>query len=316
MAARISTYSALLDFFTSSKHTFQILHSISSRASSMPKLLAAPPGSPPKPLHILDSSFNPPTLAHHRIILTSLLSAQQNFAKPDLPSPQQTPRLLLLLATQNADKAAKPASFPERLAMMELFASSILSSLSPPLSNELVIDIGVTKHPYFVDKSASIAQEAIYEREGQSEQIHLIGYDTLTRLLSPKYYLGTTLASLVPFLGKHRLEVTYRTDDKWGDRGAQDGFVRGIGEGRLCVRDGMAVEGGSEVGSLEEYGGVKAWVTEGRIVMVEGRKEGEEVVSSTKVREAVKKGDEEALRQLVDKGVGKFISERGLYLDE
>lgn len=55
---------------------------------------------------------------------------------------------------------------------------------------------------------------------------------------------------------------------------------------------------------------------EGRVVLVEGRKEGEEVVSSTKVREAVRKGDKDALGRLVPEGVGEWILGEGLYLDE
>lgn len=49
--------------------------------------------------------------------------------------------------------------------------------------------------------------------------------------------------------------------------------------------------------------------------MVEGRKEGEEVVSSTKVREAVKSDDREALRHLVTDGIAKYILKQKLYLE-
>lgn len=48
--------------------------------------------------------------------------------------------------------------------------------------------------------------------------------------------------------------------------------------------------------------------------MVEGRREGEEVVSSTKVREAVKSGDREALSHLVTDGITDYILKEKFYL--
>lgn len=188
-----------------------------------------------------------------------------------------------------------------------------------PKADLVDIDIGVTKHPYFVDKSKDIEQEEIYKTgDGEGmEQVHLIGYDTLTRLLSPKYYPPNhKLDVLVPFLEKHRLEVTYRTDDSWGDREAQDGFIEGIAKGRLLVKEGMATEGEWKEGSLEEVGGVREWVTEGRIIMVDGRQEGEEVISSTKVREAAKGRDVERLGKMVPEKVSWYIRDAGLYRDD
>lgn len=177
---------------------------------------------------------------------------------------------------------------------MEIFASELLSHSPSPSG----IDIAVTKHPYFVDKSRSIEESGEYE--GRMEQVHLIGYDTLTRLLDTKYYPPEhRLGSLVPFLEKHRLLVTYRTDDKWGSKEEQDAYIKSIADGEL---DGV--------------GGEKEWVGEGRIRMVEGRKEGEEVISSTKVREAVRKGDKAALKGLVTEGVAEWVLEEGLYLED
>lgn len=213
---------------------------------------------------------------------------------------------------------------------MEGFGWEVLGELSKEAGGkgegsgrrEVVVDIGVTKWPYFVDKARAVEGEEMYqihdgEREGGgTKQVHLIGYDTLTRLLSPKYYPPEhKLDSLIPFLERHRLEVTYRTGGSWGDRAAQDGFLEGMANGKLLVKDGMAVEGNGEEGSLGGVGGRAEWVFRNRIAMVEGRGEGEEVVSSTKVREAVKTGDEEALWRLVTQAVGRFVLERGLYLD-
>ena len=181
--------------------------------------------------------------------------------------------------------------------MMEIFASSLLSETEQKIEG-LGIDIGVTKLPYFADKSKSIEESGLYP--GSTQQVHLLGYDTLTRLLSTRYYPPTyTLQPLHSFLEKHRLLVTYRADDDWGTRAEQDEYLEDIENGRRG-----------------EDGAKKEWVSEGRIRMVEGRKEGEEIISSTRVREAAKKGDREALEKLVTKGVGDWVLGERLYLDD
>lgn len=298
MRHRLKQFQSALSSFTSSPSTFQIISSIPTRPS--------PP--PPQTLYVLDSSFNPPTLAHLRIATSAL--AQDRGAPPK--------RLLLLLATQNADKPAKPASFEQRLAMMTIFAEDLRKACWPSRSASVgredgvegrengegdttdedgaTIDIAVTKHPYFIDKASAIISSGAYPP--QVTQVHLVGYDTLIRLLDPKYYPPThTLAPLEPFLGKHRLRVTYRTDADWGDREKQEEYLR-----RLAA------------GDREREGGRREWA--GRIEFVEGRREGEEVVSSTKVREAAKKGDKEMLGKLVTQGVAEWVLQERLYVDD
>ena len=196
--------------------------------------------------------------------------------------------------------------------MMQIFASDLLSSIhalpSPSSLNnsttssseedaneEIGIDIAVTKLPYFVDKAKAIDESGVYEVGTQ--QVHLTGFDTLIRILDPKYYPQEEgLVSVGRFLRRNRLRVTYRVGDGWGGREEQEGFLRELG------RDGRE--------------GKREWVEEGRIVLVEGREEGEEVVSSTKVREAVKRGDGDALRRLVTPGVAEWVLEQGLYKDD
>ncbi len=306
LRSQLTFYRQALKAFTSSASTFKVL-------SSFPHTPAAKPLPSPKTLYILDSSFNPPTLAHLRIALSALLKDEH----PDVRFPK---RLILLLAIQNADKAPKPAAFEERLVMMEVFAHDLLSTwrkasseagasssttsssaerdVDARTAEDISIDIALTTHPYFMDKATSISQSSSYSPE--TPQIHLVGYDTLIRILDPKYYPPAhTLAPLVPFLAKHRLRVTYRTDDSWGAKQAQDRYLRELGEGK---RDGEAAK--------------REWVTEGRIVLCDGRKEGEEPVSSTKVRDAVKRGDEEMLGRLVSQGVKEWILEEGLYVND
>lgn len=92
--------------------------------------------------------------------------------------------------------------------------------------------------------------------------------------------------------------MAYRAGDQWGGKAAQDEYLREL-----------------ELGEREKDGGKREWVTEGRIVMCDGREEGEEAVSSTRVREAVKRGDRELLDRLVTSGVAEWILEEGLYLE-
>ncbi|PSS27146.1 hypothetical protein M430DRAFT_32000 [Amorphotheca resinae ATCC 22711] len=282
MHRSLGKYASALKEFASSPSNFRILHSLPSTALPTPKTL-----------YVLDSSFNPPTLAHLSIATEALLRDTQ-------PSPSPK-RLLLLLSTQNADKAPRPASFDQRLAMMQIFASDIHSNIASQSSSakaeEIGIDIGVTKLPYFVDKAVAISESDAYPSSIQ--QVHLTGFDTLIRILDPKYYPPEKKLSILdPFLEKHRLMVTYRTDDEWGAKQVQDEYLDNLAKGKR-----------------EQDGGKKEWVTEGRIVMCAGKQEGEETISSTKVREAVKKDDRQRLKRLLSDGVAQYVLKEKLYLE-
>ncbi|KAL5362313.1 hypothetical protein BJX96DRAFT_100098 [Aspergillus floccosus] len=268
-------YSSTLRRFITSSRNFEVLTSIPSDRSQR---------TPPEVLYVLDSSFNPPTLAHRRIASSAVLE------NPNRPS-----RVLLLLATQNADKPSKPALFEDRLAMMELFAQDLLEHLRTSLSSTTFshlpeIDIGVTKKPYFVDKAAEIGSSGVYP--ASLEQVHLTGYDTLIRIFNPKYYPPEhTLQPLGPFLTQHRLRVTMRPDSEWGSQEEQKAFLLNMAQG-----------------GMEADGGKREWAQ--RIQLVEGKKPGERSVSSTKAREAVQENPQ-GLDILVPSRVKDFIlSER------
>lgn len=108
-------------------------------------------------------------------------------------------RLLLLLATQNADKAPKPAAFEHRLAMMNIFAEELVELVTTSdemghTEGDVIVDVGVTKEARFIDKARILeAQEEYTDHDNNDtaktvEQVHLIGFDTLIRLLDTKYY--------------------------------------------------------------------------------------------------------------------------------
>jgi len=284
MSTLLPPFRLALSTFASSPSSLQILRTIPP----------SPPPTPPKTLYILDSSFNPPHLAHFRIAASALDSS-------DSTAPSK--RLLLLLATQNADKDHKPAALEHRLAMMTIFAEDLLRSLSKERkeAGSITVDIGITKLPYFIDKSAAITSSGIYQPdpsqtgEASIEQVHLIGYDTLIRLLDTKYYPPQqTLEPLQGLFQRHRLRVTYRQADNLGSREEQDAYLRGLKEGKM-----------------EYKGGRREWA--GKIVMVAGKQAGDQAVSSTRVREAAEEGDKRLVRELCTEGVARYILEEGPY---
>lgn len=153
------------------------------------------------------------------------------------------------------------------------------------------------------------------EEEDTMEQVVLVGYDTLIRIFNPKYYGPPTSATQVishvhdptqkgtpmqqaldPFFSRAKLRVTMRTDDQWGGKREQMAYLESL----------LSEEG------LAKIGGSKGWV--GRIKMVDGRKDGEEIVSSSYAREAAEREEWGMLGRLVSPGVGKWIEGERLYV--
>ena len=174
-------------------------------------------------LHVLDSSFNPPTTAHLALARSSLAASPP--PRPPTGSSSPAPRrLLLLLSAHNADKPASPATLLERLEMMHRLSLS----LGPQLPPDVGVDIGLTKHARFVDKSQALAaayppaQHHHHQQPPpqQPQQTFLLGFDTLVRLLDPRYYpaplhvpCAAPLAALQPFFARARVRCTLRGED-------------------------------------------------------------------------------------------------------
>ena len=102
------------------------------------------PGSPLR-ISVLDSSFNPPTLAH---------LALANVPNPH-PSEHDYDAKLLLLSIRNADKRLQEgdATFSQRVEMMSLLATRIHhnSPSSPPN-----VAVGLVNEPTFIAKSSAL----------------------------------------------------------------------------------------------------------------------------------------------------------------
>ncbi|KAF4820710.1 putative nicotinamide mononucleotide adenylyltransferase [Colletotrichum siamense] len=279
--ALVEFFSRSLSSFQSSQDAFRVLCTLPHRREN-----AAPsprrPQQPVKGLVVLDSSFNPPTLAHLRMATSALQASGGAGAGA---------RLLLLLAVNNADKAPKPVAFAVRLGLMCAFAEDLLAQGA---REGMEIDVGVTTMPFFHDKARAVEGGGFYGEEGV-EQVYLAGYDTLIRIFNPKYYPeaeGGMKASLGPFLERGRLRISLRVGDEWGGEGEQRAYLEGLREG-----------------GLEEVGGKREWAE--RVELVTGT-EGE-VVSSSRVREMAGKGDGEGLRGLLGERVRGWVLEEGLY---
>ncbi|KAL4927163.1 nicotinate-nicotinamide nucleotide adenylyltransferase [Aspergillus undulatus] len=272
-------YSSALKRFLDSPKDFEVITSV-ARAGETPR----PPSAAHTEavLYVLDSSFNPPTNAHVHIAGSAIV---ENWSQPVWGKPS---RVLLLLATQNADKPSKPASFEDRLIMMQLCAQDLIKSISAFVDaiNYPVIDIGVTKKPYFVDKATAIENAEVYPPSLQ--QVHLTGYDTLIRIFNTKYYPPEhTLAPLEPFLSKHKLRVTTRPDDEWGSKAEQGAYLADLAQG-----------------GRESEGGKREWAKQ--IELVRGSMTEKRPVSSTKAREATQANTAD-LGWLVPDSVRAFV---------
>lgn len=309
--------------------------------------------SPPYPLpherhHIavMDSSFNPPTRAHFAIATSSypppsdsLFSqpnpnTSSNSASPSVSSsasrrPHTDPYTarLLLLSPRNVDKTLKPgdASWDQRVEMMVLMAKEMGENTA----------VGALNHPTFVGKSeilhrclggnerndgdgnSALAQEGDDDRDGDNDQFEnrnilsqecsssqplkdnitlsfLIGTDTLTRLFIEKYYppsplLGPNMQSQLTRFFNHDLS-TFVVAHRYPSPSERESVEKYIAENSDCVRR----------------------IMEGAIRFMEiGEKE--RGMSSTQVREAVKKGDGERVKEMCGDSVRAYIEEKGLY---
>lgn len=273
---------------------------------TVPETAPLPSATPTCTLFILDSSFNPPSLAHLILATSALRASRERY-----PGPR---RLLLLFSVHNADKKAAPAPFEQRLAMMYRFAEDLSDRLSkshpsqtpdPEEEEAIAIDVGLTKLPYYNDKTSAIEASTTDTDHyaGDPVHIHLTGYDTYTRIFAAKYYPNhdPPLSALDDFFDKHGLRVTIRADaeqgkderGEWGSAQEQRHTIEKLGNGEL-----------------EDVGGKRVWAE--KVDITEGEEEGKGV-SSTRVRKAVKVEDWTTVGRLCTPRVAEWVKEEGLY---
>ncbi|KAL6706092.1 hypothetical protein ACN47E_006008 [Coniothyrium glycines] len=300
MASRVAALRSLLPdlesalgSFTCSSSKFRVVRTIND-TQTQPQA---------RSLYILDSSFNPPSVAHFTLVTSALRQHARAEKRPC--------RVLLLFSTHNADKAPSPAGFVQRLALMTMFAQDLSQSLHSTTragDEELLkvpVDIGLIKEPYYNDKSAAIADASPPVYPSRPNHIHLVGYDTLIRFCNPKYYPHSEppLSALKPFFqAQHRLRVTQRpahADDassrEFGSIEEQAQYVKDLGNGQR-----------------KDQGFEPAWADN---IDMAPADEGAGI-SSTRVRAAAKDGRWDEVRALCTDGVAAWIQDQALYGDD
>jgi nicotinamide-nucleotide adenylyltransferase len=307
MASRISRTRSLLpslekalNSFVSSSAAFRVVRTVNPPDASNKAIQSCEPqlGHRPNTLFILDSSYNPPSRAHLALASSTLSTTSE-------PLPH---RLLLLFSTHNADKAPSPASFVQRLAMMVVFAEDLQSHVRKSAKGDegstVSVDIGLTTAPYYTDKSVSISSAGPSPYPSSPTHVHLLGYDTVTRFLAPKYYPkhSPPLSALEPFFGPgHRLLVLLRPES------SSDNAVTGDTE-----EEQRAYIHSLADGSLESEGMKRQWAKQIGIL------EGEDVaaaagISSTVIRRAAKAHDWDEVKRMCTPGVAEWIQDQELY---
>lgn len=297
------------------------------------------PLPPPKTLFILDSSFNPPSIAHAALAQSAFLDdcnsssqpSQQQKEKKEYEFPH---RLLLLFAVTNADKIAAPASFEHRLAMMTCFARDLqdfFASLTEKQKGKeqqkedeqqqqrfhhhpMAIDIGVTKYPFYTDKSRAIESEGY---PTHPRHIHLLGYDTLTRIFTAKYYIqqkfDPPFAALQPYFDKgYELRVTLRpTSSSSSSAGPASSVEKKKEKEKEDQKTSFLCNLTDPQGEMQKNGAQALWARQIEFVSPQDAEMG---VSSTRIREAVKRGEWEVVRELCTPRVARWVEREGLYL--
>ncbi|KAH7389653.1 hypothetical protein DE146DRAFT_173046 [Phaeosphaeria sp. MPI-PUGE-AT-0046c] len=282
---------AALHSFTSSPAKFRVVRTINATCTQ------------PRTLYILDSSFNPPSIAHLTLATRAL---QQHASCEAAPC-----RLLLLFSTHNADKAPSPASFVQRIALMTVFAQDLslhlksTSSAQQPGIADISIDIGLTKEPYYSDKSDAIQETKPPFYPSNPMHVHLVGYDTLIRFCNPKYYpkYDPPLSALKPFFDAgHKLRVTQRPSDPSDEASDEFGTIDEQEQYLQRLRDGQ-----------QETAGFKpAW---GNSIDMAPADKGVGV-SSTRVRKAAKDGNWHVVSELCTEGVAAWLKDQALYSED
>ncbi|KAF8740077.1 hypothetical protein AX14_008712 [Amanita brunnescens Koide BX004] len=169
----MSSIAAAIARVQSRKSTLELL-------SSPPKWpLPTEPAKTPLTISILDSSFNPPTRAH-----LALANSRRPHGSDDYDA------RLLLLSVRNADKTLKPgdATHVQRVAMMRLLSHHITNTPDN-------VAVAIIDEPTFVGKSSqlrSFLKQRIWDAGAVEcppiQLSFILGFDTLERLVAPRYY--------------------------------------------------------------------------------------------------------------------------------
>jgi nicotinamide-nucleotide adenylyltransferase len=280
-------------------------------------------------ISVLDSSFNPPTCAHLALansrppqytVKSGLTgSALESAAELDYDAK------LLMLSVRNADKTLKSgdATYEQRLEMMYLLSKDMSASVSQLCKNtsdsaHANVAIAIVDEPTFVGKAVVLRQFLHARISGlyyppataldgiaispTSDEISipdprlvfLLGFDTLVRLLSPRYY-----ASEVAMMDALRLFFSPAGDNCYVV------YAR-----RKLAELGHMVQEEVEAKTLFA---AKEFVESERVALISIGADSVEQTSSTQVRTKVALKDE-TWRGLVTPSIANYIVQNSLYV--
>lgn len=137
---------------------------------------------------VLDSSFNPPTLAHGSIFHQTLESVSKIYSPSWILG-------IVLLSCHNLDKKEiTGASLSQRLSLMSILKADVDRKLSKIRgSHPVQVVVGLTNCGKFVEKSSVIQHHLSEAGYAPFTKIHFaMGFDTVVRFFNPKYYLAAT----------------------------------------------------------------------------------------------------------------------------
>ncbi|KAI1797022.1 Nucleotidylyl transferase [Ganoderma leucocontextum] len=309
------TFSSLLQRIQRGLSTVELVYTPHPRWPLPPR----PSTSPTVQISVLDSSFNPPTLAH--IALANTLPPPPQDAPPT-QAPHDFDARLLLLSVRNADKLLKPgdATYEQRMEMMVLLAQELahprarnIPSAHPapsqPIAREPNVAVAIIDEPTFVGKSA-VLLDFLRRRISDFHQspgvilpspsdtlpspklTFLMGTDTIVRLFAHRYYPT-----------EHAMATSLR---RFFSPDENDSCV-------ICVRrtsNGFSKAAEEQaVIHIPEF--IKGIPPTDRILFVDIGDE-ERTFSSSQVRDKLA-SREESWRSMVSPMIANYITKHGLY---
>ena len=288
-------------------------------------------------ISVLDSSFNPPTLAHRALASVPLPPSPATDGSPVARSADFDARLLLL-SVRNADKALKPtdATYVQRADMMELLARDLITENASPSgasgSDDDVqlfarnsgpgnIAVGLIDEPTFVGKSRIL-------REFFQQRLAALGTPSPSGAEIPSP-AGSSIAPLSParvaqpqltfVVGIDTLERIlspryYASEDAM--RTALDQFLSRDGDDShlICARritPGLLLaQHEREEAALHAAEGL---IDPDRVTMVDIGEKIQEY-SSSEVRQRIGSAEDDTIwKRMVTDAIAKYIDEHRLY---
>ncbi|KAM0751587.1 Nucleotidylyl transferase [Meredithblackwellia eburnea MCA 4105] len=233
---------------------------------------------------VLDSSFNPPHLAHLALASYSPLSAGESHAGSSTSAKLSR---LLVISSKNADKVPKPGepNTDDRLEMIERMARWMHEERCEDVA------VAVVEAPTFCGKSQILVKElnkrSTISMNGEKDRRFCLtfvqGWDTIIRFFHPKYYTDM----------QDTMSTFFNVDNS---------RVACARRGDISQEDEEAFLSNPDVCLWKE-----------KVDLFDLGDEALKGVSSTKIRAAVLGGDQASLEGLVLPGVAEVIEQRGFY---